>query len=969
MEEYVIVDIETTGLDPESASIIEVGAILIKSGKVQKEYKSFVEHEGEFPDSTKRVTGINESMLVGAPPIQDVIKELKAFISKRPVVAHNGFHFDFRILEREGLKFEEKYDSMEFAFFVLPTHQTGHGMDALAARFSLGKTPHRALPDCRLEFSVIEKLQEAWSPSAERKALKDLARRTGWWWAAFLPGDSSPVSDITAFVKAHIPIPKGERSSSAEPLDLKEVEKYFHHGHHKNVQYAEDRPEQRRVAHLIAESFNNRTHAVIEAGTGVGKSKAYLVPSVLFALKRGVPVVISTFTKALQDQLETKEIPHVRETIKPDLRVAVLKGKQNYVCLKKFKAFADDILTELSQRSLYKHAEDETKFTNQLGLLLLSAWILETQRGDWDEIPYWLSERLHANLKERISNIDELCAPDVCKSHDEGRCFLARARKRAEDADLIILNHAILLTGIRIRMPEETEGPPADDTDNEGVKVEVQPTFKHPVLPPSARVVIVDEAHHLEDAATGAWTMSLSQMIFERLLRQLYDEKQGVRFLLDAVIGDSADDSRLLDRAERLDNLQKDLRLEVNTLFKEVLEKLLPADPSSKWKQHLTFSELEKTPSHMEPLKQTLRSIEERLSDIKETLEMFAKAAKYERLQKGLSIRARTVGGVVEAIQKLLGKDTESIFVRYIERDRKTITLEAAPLSVAQALKDLVYDNFDAVIMTSATITVEDKFTFFHSRCGTSLVDRKRIRELQQASSFDFEKQVQFFAPSGIAYESSPEKKKEHFRKCSEFLKDAIVAIQGGALVLCSSHEQVEGLYKELKKPLAAHDIWLLRQSKDQSTNSVVRDFTNDLNSTLIGTSSLWQGVDVPGPSLRALFILKIPYRNPKEPLIQARWQNIEKRGGDGFGSYYESLAAIELKQGFGRLIRKKTDIGIAVLLDEGIMRKPMLRRSFPAGVQIRREEPQKILEALSRLTHSTGAPIELTALKRAVST
>ncbi len=952
--EYIIVDIETTGLDPESAAIIEIGAILVKDGKIESEFSCFVEHKGELPESTKRVTHITEKMLVGAPPLVEVIKELQAFIKKLPVIAHNGFFFDFRILERDGLKIEEKYDSMELAFFVLPTHLTGHSMAALAGRFSLGEVPHRALADCRLEFEVITHLQRAWSEFSKEKAtaLKSLAERTGWWWASSLSGEHVAVSDFTALVKPYAPFRKDDSqipSSEMQSLDPAEVEKFFLHTRHQKAQYAEDRPEQRCVARLIAESFSNDTHAVIEAGTGVGKSKAYLVPSILFALKNNIPVVISTFTKALQDQLETKEIPHVRELIKPDLRVAVLKGKQNYVCLKKFKSFADDMLTELSQRSLYEHSKSDTKFTTRLGFLLLSSWVLETERGDWDEIPYWLAERIPNRIKEDICNLDELCAPEVCDSFDAGTCFLAKARLRAKDADLIILNHAILLTGIRKRIPEETEG-----IESEGEASEVKAIFTHPVLPPSARLVVLDEAHHLEDAATSAWTLSLSQLIFERLLRQLYDEKRGVRFLMDRIIGDSSD-SQLPDLGERFDGIEADLRLEVNTLFKEVLEKVIPPNPSSKWKQFLSFSDLAKVPSHMEPLLQILRSIEERLTQVRDILRRFSDAAKSENLKKGINIRANTVSGVLSAINKLLGEDPEVVFVRYIERDRSFVTMHAAPLSIANALKELVYDNFDAVVMTSATITVEDKFNFFATRCGTSLVEKDKVRYLQQASSFDYPKQVQFFTPSGIAYASDEVKKKAHFDKCLKFLEDAITASQGGALVLCSSHAQVESLYTGLRKPLSHHDIWLLRQTKDQSITSVVRDFTSDLNSTLIGTSALWQGVDVPGPSLRALFIYKIPYKNPREPLIQARCEEIEKRGGDGFGTYYEPLAAIELKQGFGRLIRKKTDIGIAVLLDEGIMRKPMLRRSFPQGVQIRKEEPNVILDALSRLAHSVN--------------
>src|SRR3989338_8726363 len=186
--------------------------------------------------------------------------------------------------------------------------------------------------------------------------------------------------------------------------------------------------------------------------------------------------------------------------------------------------------------------------------------------------------------------------------------------------------------------------------------------------------------------------------------------------------------------------------------------------------------------------------------------------------------------------------------------------------------------------------------------------------------------------------------------QCLVFLKEAIVASQGGSLILCSSHEQVDQLYKGLADHLSSRNIWLLRQSKDMSITSVVRDFSNDINSVLIGTASLWQGVDVPGPSLRSLFIYKIPYKVPTEPLIKARCDEVRREGYDSYSSYYEPLTALDLKQGFGRLIRKKTDMGIAVLLDEKIMQKDLLLKSFPPGVKIVPAEPQQIFSALSEL-------------------
>ncbi len=947
--EYVILDIETTGLDIENSSIIEVGAILITDGEIGDRYSSFVRYEEELPETVKRISGITNSMLEAAPPLEVVIEQLRKFIQKRPVIAHNGFSLDFRILERVGLEFAEKYDSMEFSFFILPTSTTGHGVAALAERFSLGPVPHRAPSDCKLEFVILQKLQKEWSRKNKRKAaaLKFFAERAGWWWTQFLPGKSEETADVSALVEPHVSYRKKNAEQNKLPLetntiDLNQVEKFFTPSDGV-LEYAEDRPEQRAMARFVAKAFNGKQHAVVEAGTGIGKSKAYLVPSVLFALKNGIPVVISTFTKALQDQLAFKEISHVRNTVKPDLRVAVVKGKQNYVCLNKFIEFANEMLTELSQRSLYEHAEEETRFTTRLGFVLLSAWVLETERGDWDELPYWLTERIPKRIMQDICNLDELCARGVCELYDENKCFYAKAHLRAKDADLVIINHAILLTGIRKTLAKQEDAIESED----------KPiiSYAHPILPAEAKFVVIDEAHHLEDAATSAWTATLSKYLLEKLLRQLYDKQRGARRIMNIIIG-SSDDARLPDLGITFDNLEQDLRLEVNALFENILEKVIPVDTSRKWGAKLSFRDLARTPEYMEPLMQILGSMAERLENIRHILQDFSKKTNNEKLSKSLIIRANLVKRFEDIITKIMGDD--DVYVRFIERSGSIVQIHAAPLSIAKYMKDLVYDNFTSVVLTSATITVNDRFNFFAQRCGTDLLKRgERVEYLQRPSSFDFARQVQFFVPRGISYANERGAKKKHDHLCLNFLKEEIIASLGGSLILCSSHEQVDQLYKGLLEPLSHRNIWLLRQSRDSSVTSVVRDFTNDINSALIGTASLWQGVDVPGPSLRSLFIYKIPYKVWTEPLIQARREQVDKTGQDGYSTYYEPLAALDLKQGFGRLIRKKTDIGIAVLLDDRIMQKDVLLKSFPPGVIIRSVDPQQIYNALSELAQT----------------
>lgn len=941
--EYAILDIETTGLDIQNSSIIEVGVIIVEGKTIRNKYSSFVAYKGEIPETVKRLTGITEDMLRNAPPIQVVVQELRTFIGKRPVVSHNGFSFDFPIVEREGMKFEAKYDSMEFAFFVIPIHPEGHSMAALAEYFEMSTIQHRALADCEAEFVVIQKLQEKYGKRQpdKREALKGLAERTGWWWTNFLSGNPKQIDFISNLLSKYEPYRKKDIRQEVvvfkpQNIDLEEVQKQFvpHKASSLNDDYSEDRPEQREMAALVAETFNNQRHAVIEAGTGTGKSKAYLVPSLLFALKNGIPMIISTHTKVLQDQLYTKEIPHLKTTIHSGLRVTVLKGKKNYVCVRKFEEFSEEIMQGLSQRSLYEFSGDSTRFTAKLAHLLLASWIVETERGDWDEIPYWFKEGMPKRIETAICNIDELCGAGMCELYDAEKCFLAKAKMRAKDADLVIINHAIALSGIVIADEDEKEElirPNAEATPK---------SYSHTVFPGEAKFIVFDEAHHLEDDATSAWEHVISEGGMQLLLQQLYG-KSGAKKLVDSIVRRGGDE-RLLKLAENLEQGEGDLRLDIQAIFDKLLPQLIPEDENHENTVYRILDEIPQDSKTKQAFMSLTSNLVARLRGIKENLESIAEEAGSPKIEKILRTRARMVGQVVHAINITIGGDKG--YVRYLERAGSLIELKAAPLSVAPYLKQYVYDNFSSVVLTSATLTINKSFRFFSSRCGTSLIDASKIDYHLFKSSFDFAKQCKFFVPKGISYSGKPE---EHFKKSIPFIERAVIASGGGALILCSSHRQVDALYERLGRPLAQHNIWLLRQSKGSSSNSVIRDFRKDINSTLIGTRTLWQGIDIPGGSLRTLFIYKIPYDRPDNPLIKARRHEIDEKGGDSFADYYEPLAALAIKQGFGRLIRKSTDTGIAVFLDEDLLKKHRILGSLPEGVSVFRADPETIFAAL----------------------
>jgi len=876
--EYIIIDIETTGLDKTNSSIIEVGALLISNNIIKERFSSFVSYDGVLSEEVKRITGIDDKMLKDAPSIKEVIKKLNKFVGDLPVVAHNGLDFDFPILKHYGFRAEEKYDSMDFAFFVLPTNKNGHSIKELANYFNLEEAPHRALGDCETLFQLICKLQEEYQKrnKLKKEALKYIAEKIGWWWSNFLLGDSKS-HNISKLVPKYV-----SEEKKKEDVSNLELSKLFDL---KQGDYSEDRPEQKKMANLVYNAFNNKKHIVIEAGTGTGKSKAYLLPSFLYALKNGVPVIISTYTKLLQDQLFDKEIPHIRELLGRDLKVAILKGKKNYICLQKFNDFSNEIESNLSQRTL-GISKDNNKISDRLAYLLLSSWILETDKGYWDELPYWFKKRISKEIEGNICNVDELCTKDTCNLHKEQKCFLAKARAKAKDADIIIANHALTL-----------------------LEISTEDVASHTIFPETAKFVVFDEAHYLEKAATSAIERIISEDAFHYLIQQI---KRIPNF--------------------NLKDKEKTITTSVDNLFNKTLPQVMRKSKEG-YSNDILFKSLVKIAR--KEVNVNLENIKLTLLEIRKDIDNGIEKAKDDKF---LIISRKTIISLIESIDIFLSKDDR--YIKYIERDRDNIRIKIVPLSIAEYLREYVFNIFSSVVLTSATLTVDKKFNFFAKRCGTLEIKQDKIDYCLLKSSFDYKKQVKFFVPSGITY--TREKTEEHLEKSIDFLEKAIIASNGGALVLCTSYKQIDRIYDSLIVTLSKNNINLLKQSDGHSSRSIIKTFEEDINSVLIGTETFWQGIDVPGKSLRSLFILKIPHDAPSSVTESRR-----ELYSNPYVDYSAPLAAIKLKQGFGRLIRKSTDYGVAVLLDDNFMSKKMFINSLPDGVDVEKKSIEEILEEL----------------------
>lgn len=947
MPDFVLLDLETTGLDLERSEIIEIGAVAVSDMKICDEFNILVKPNARISDEITALTGITNEMLADAEDSKAAIKKLKQFIGDKPVAAHNGCGFDFYLLKRYGCSLNEAYDSMDFSFFVLPLNES-HSIDNLSKQFGLGDEKHRALEDCKLQLQIIRKLISEFShrPAKIIEHSKHLSSSLGWWWDAFLPGKPG---GFNSFIDIAEPYKKYRKElgqdaflAGTQKVDIELADKYFDPSQNGDPEYGEIRPAQKEISRILLSAMNEKKHAIVEAGTGIGKSKAYLVAGTLFAQKNSLPLVVSTHTKVLQDQLFTKEIPHIKDLLGKGLKVSVLKGKQNYVCLSKI----DEVYHSIHELGIGKNFDltrNGPRYERALSFLLLGSWTLTTRRGDWDEIPYWLKNRFSGSFEDEVKNSDESCAKGLCDGFEENKCFLAKAKLGARDADVVIVNHALLLSGIvRSRIAGE-DG-------------KVSFSYSHTMLSKESQYIVLDEAHFLEDDATSAWEATVNRKSFQFISTLVYNPK-GVMNLIGSLCNTlELSKNEELNKAYENLSVQKEKLAVLSGIFTDqaiigfvgkengryALEKAID-EQASKTKVWLdTTSNLSDLSTSFHLISEGLKKIAKILSDNDQPEKTVTRIIKV----------AEWLERFVQATGKLLADDGES--VRYIRLENGELSFISSPISVANLLRDNVFDNFESVSVLSATLTVDKKFDFIKNRYGLDLLGRDRLIFRSYASSFDYASIMRLFIARGIKYDSS--NTEEFFQSTMPFLKEAILASRGGSLVLCSSHEQVTMISNFLKKEIGS-ELRVLAQSKSHSANSLVREFKKDINSVLVGTESFWHGVDVPGKSLRTLFILKIPYKNFMMPVVQARRQHVKAAGGDEFLEYYQPLACMSLKQGLGRLIRKSTDKGVAVLLDDRIMQRPQIYNSLPEGMDPKIVDQSDICEQIKIMVEKWQDP------------
>ena len=658
----------------------------------------------------------------------------------------------------------------------------------------------------------------------------------------------------------------------------------------------EDRPSQRDMAAYVADTYNDGGVSLLEAGTGVGKSFAYLAPAIEWSLANGERTVVSTNTINLQEQLVGKDLPllaHAFDDRERRPTFALLKGWNNYLCLARLEFAAGGQASLLEPERL-----DE--------LLSLKKWAAHTGDGTLAD----LVEAPSFEVWEEVRAEPDLCTRLECPQFD--RCFLFEARRRAAEADIIVVNHHLLAADLAVRRAQENWQEAA-------------------VLPPYRRLVL-DEGHHLEDVAAQHLGVQVTSRGMLRLLNRLERNGKG---LIPTLLLEIASRDDLLNAASA-DLLRTSLlptvsgaRQHVERLFR-LMADWLASQSSSIVRLDEAFAE---DPLWGAGLAETLDNVVSALAALRDgvdivadRLELTEEPDRRSQIIQELRAVVRRLESAVDGFGSTLRPPPGAGLVRWIERrgERASgglpfhVGLSAVPLDLAAVLRESLFDKVETVIVTSATLAAGGTYDFLRDRIGLSIPpDPVRYAEVLP-SPFDFAEQCLFGVPIDL-----PDPRGDEFghdRAVAQVIVELAQASDGGMFVLFTSHAALRRVAAAVRGTIGGR--WPLLVQGDGPRDYLLRRFRDLGSAVLLGTDSFWEGVDVPGRSLRSLVLAKLPFKVPSEPLTAARLEALQSRGMDGFRHYLLPLAALKLKQGFGRLIRSRTDVGVVILLDPRVVKR-----------------------------------------------
>ncbi|MFD2045842.1 ATP-dependent DNA helicase DinG [Ornithinibacillus salinisoli] len=882
MDRYVVVDLETTGNSTNIDQIIEVGIVVIENNEIVDEFSTLLRPNKPIPPFVSKLTGISDSDVAFAPLFEEMASDVVEIFKNSYLIAHNvPFDLGFLNAELQSVGMNQLnnpvIDTVELTRIMYP-QAPSYKLGQLAEYLHIiHHDPHRALSDAIVTAKLFIQL---------RRKMESLPLETVEHLLKLEKSFKSDIYELLHNQKERLTYSANQdnRFSICKGLAYKAFHEinegaesschsfggYLDSIYEQNGKMAnllpnyEKRTGQRQMSECIYDTFRSKNHAIIEAETGTGKSVAYLLPAVFEAVTYKQRIVISTFTTQLQSQLLEEEIPLITDIVPFPFQVALLKGRQHYLDLEKFAIEIANV------------QQDNYDITLTKAMILV--WLTETETGDIDELHLPSSGYL---FYQKVSTDSD---------GDLEYSFYQRARKRASDADILITNHALLCTDI----------------------------FHDYQYLPTYSKVIIDEAHHFEETATRHYGLKLDYVNLQYTLNRI-----------GATANDMVGSTTLTEQVsfESWKELIAKTKYEVDELFRTLFQYVLNkhhdkyarsdtgriqyrfTNDSIADKQWNIITEMASRINYF--LREQIRFLETIVPRNQENITVNDIRNKIEKLRK-----------LIDDLQHLFVENNLEQFVNWVEIEasgaKNAVYLYSEPRDISHTLANLFFDEKESVILTSATLTMKNSFSFITKRLG---IPSERLTTKQIGSPFSYENQVRLMVPNDFPDINKGNMDDFIYATCEAILSLAEIT-SGRMMILFTSYDMLKRAYELIRELMELDQYVLIAQGITSGSRSrLKKNFQTFDQAILFGTSSFWEGVDIPGDDLSCLMIVRLPFQPPNHPTYEAKANYLREQQGNPFYELALPNAVIRFKQGFGRLIRSSTDRGIVFVCDARIVK------------------------------------------------
>ena len=897
----VAIDLETTGLDPANAQIIEIGAVKFQGHEIIETYSTLVDPESQIPAKITSITGITQENIAGAPKLRDVLPRLKQFVGSAPVVGHN-IDFDLHFLHKAGvLEANPAIDTYELASVLLPTAPR-YNLNALMQQLQLEPEGdyHRALADALATVRVYGAL---WDKLLERLPVQLVREIAAAGHALPWKGHLSFADAVEARAQEAVDtvaeaISAAQRvessaavqreatpSSEVRPLDLQALTAALEPGGKvaTALENYEPRPQQLEMLNAIGEAFNDDGKLMVEAPAGTGRSLAYLLPAVVWATQNHETVVLSANSSTLQRQWLNTELPLLSEALGLELSAVTLKSRSSYLCPRRLEVLRHRLPTSIDELRVFGKVQ---------------VWLNETQHGDASELSLRGPAEIEAWIK--LTAEDESCTLDMCEQQMHGTCPFYKACLAARSAQIVVANHSLLLADAA--QPPETR-----------------------ILLNYERV-IVDEAHNLEETVTRHQEFRLDAV---GIKRQLADLGTGRTGLLGDIIASTKPVlpepvyERVSGFVKNVINATRQMQHHLDTLFTD-MRAFLEATNNLQANDFITQVRLTRNLRNKAAFSQVkaawatvsqfLEAIQEAMTHLSTQLVVLDERydiAHAEDLVASARAASRHLGNVYAQLNAFITQpDDNTVYWIEVGSDSELISIHGAPLNVAPLVKRYLWDSKKTVVMTSATLRAASSFEFIRQRLGAD-----DAQDLALPSPFNYEQTTLLYLPTDMP---EPQERNRYQQHIERAIIELAAATQGRLLALFTGYTQLRQVAQNIAPRLALGDIVVFDQSDGTSRQALLDGFRNAKRAVLLGTRSFWEDVDLASEDLVALVIVRLPFAVPSEPVYAARTESYE----NSFNQYTVPDAVLRFRQGFDRLIRVRTQRGIVAVLDKRMISK-----------------------------------------------